>query len=162
MQLVTITEAATEAGKSIQTIRRMIKQRKIQVKRQKTPQGFNYLIIKDSLTAAVNAAAVAAASSLANEAPIQDTHEEIAPATPDAQPDIHDVTATTQTMERDHRVIAEFERFGSTINTLIEQNTRDKENFFQLIKTFQDRVITLENQIKLLGAPKTSWWKFWK
>jgi len=163
MQLVTITEAATEAGKSIQTIRRMIKQRKIQVKRQKTPQGFNYLIVKDSLTAAMNAAASAVAASAANEAPIQEVPDEAAPAAMhDAQPDIHDVTATTQTIERDHRIIAEFERFGSTINTLIEQNTRDKENFFQLIKTFQDRVITLENQIKLLEAPKSSWWKFWK
>ncbi len=159
MQLITITEAASTANKSIQTIRRMIKQKKIQVKRQKTPQGFNYLIVKDSLLTAVAAI---------NEAATHELPEEM---TPEVDSTIHDVTATTQPMERDHRAItqelhdtfqAQFERFGATINTLIEQNTRDKDNFFQLIKTFQDRVITLENHIKLLEAPAAPWWKFWE
>lgn len=160
MQLITITEAAATANKSIQTIRRMIKQRKVQVKRQKTPQGFNYLIVKDSLMTAVAA--------VEHEATTHEVDEEVVHDTPT---DIHEVTATTQPMERDHRAItqelhdtfqAQFERFGATINTLIEQNTRDKDNFFQLIKTFQDRVITLENHIKLLEAPAAPWWKFWK
>lgn len=130
MQLININEAATLSGKSIQTIRRMIKQKKITVRKQKTPQGFNYLVDKDSLTQAI---------------------------------------VSSQDIEREHRPItapsgedfkAEAERFNSTIQKLIEQNERDKENFFQLIRTFQDRVGTLENQIKLLEAPKKRWWRF--
>ncbi|MBI2638530.1 helix-turn-helix domain-containing protein [Candidatus Peregrinibacteria bacterium] len=143
MELITINDAATFSGKSIQTIRRMIKQKKIRVKRQKTPQGFNYLIIKDSLSEFI------------------DAHTQ-----PPTQPDV-----TTQPDSREHRAIdpssggdfqAEMERFNTTIQKLIEQNQRDKDNFFQLIKTFQDRVFTLENQIKLLEAPARRWWKFWK
>ncbi len=143
MELITINDAATVSGKSIQTIRRMIKQRKVRVKKQKTPQGFNYLIIKESLLDFVNARTQA-----------------------NTQPD-----ATIQEDTREHRPInvassedfrEEIERFSTTIQKLIEQNQRDKENFFQLIKTFQDRVFTLENQIKLLEAPARRWWKFWK
>lgn len=126
MQLININEAAVLSGKSIQTIRRMIKQKKISVRRQKTPQGFNYLIDKDSLT---------------------------------------QIVADSQNTEREHRPITgEFERFNATVQKLIEQNERDKENFFQLIKTFQDRVVSLENQIKLLEAPapRKRWWQFSK
>jgi hypothetical protein len=143
MELITLNEAATFSGKSIQTIRRMIKQRKIRVKRQKTPQGFNYLIIKGSLI---------------------DFLDTRTPTT--TQPD-----STTQPTLREHRPITppsqddfrvELERFNATIQKLIEQNQRDKENFFQLIKTFQDRVFTLENEIKMLEAPPRRWWKLWK
>lgn len=143
MELITINDAATFSGKSIQTIRRMIKQKKVRVKRQKTPQGFNYLIIKGSLEEFIN------------------SHTQTA-----TQPDV-----ATQPDSREHRAIdpqfgdafrAEMERFNTTTQKLIEQNQRDKENFFQLIKTFQDRVFALENQIKLLEAPARRWWKIWK
>lgn len=143
MQLININEAAVISGKSIQTIRRMIKQKKISVKRQKTPQGFNYLIIKDSLVGYLS----------------RDTQTITQEAT------------ITQATNRGHRPITsaseddfeiKIERFNSTIQKLIEQNERDKENFFQLIKTFQDRVVSLENQIKLLEAPKKRWWQFLK
>jgi len=132
MQLININEAAKISGKSIQTIRRMIKQKKISVRRQKTPQGFNYLIIKDSLVEYLN----------------RDTQ-------------MHTQgTETNQIPDREHRPIMELEHFNATIQKLIEQNERDKGNFFQLIKTFQDRVVALENQIKLLEAPKKRWWQF--
>lgn len=142
MTLININEAATLSGKSIQTIRRMIKQKKVQVKRQKTPQGFNYLIIKESLVDFLNQ-------------PIQTS----------TQP-----SASSRETTREHRPIdidyanlfkGELERFGTTIQKLIEQNEHDKNNFFQLIKTFQDRVFTLENQIKMLEAPKRKWWRLW-
>lgn len=143
MQLLTINDAAALVGKSIQTIRRMIKHKKIQVKRQKTPQGFNYLIIKESLTGFLNQ-----------------------PTQPSIQQDV-----STQTDTREHRPIeerlehlfrTEVERFNTTMQQLIDQHSNDKKNFFQLIKTFQDRVIELENQVKLLESPKTNWWQFWK
>lgn len=143
MHLININDAAALSGKSIQTIRRMIKHKKIQVRRQKTPQGFNYLIIKESLLDYIHRDAQAAP---------QDT-------------------STTQISNREHRPITpaledhfktEVERFNTTIQKLIAQNERDKENFFQLVKTFQDRVVSLENQIKLLEAPRKRWFRFWR
>lgn len=143
MELLTINEAASLSGKSIQTIRRMIKHKKVQVKRQKTPQGFNYLIIKETLL------------NYLNRVSQPGTQEE----------------ASSQNLEREHRPInanyeeafkGELERFGTTIQKLIEQNAHDKENFFGLIKTFQDRVFTLENHIKMLEAPRRKWWRVWK
>lgn len=142
MQLITINEAATVSGKSIQTIRRMIKHKKISVKRQKTPQGFNYLIVKESLSDFMNQATKV----------------------------IHQDDSTIQETSREHRPLdasfqevfkAELERFGMTMQQLIEQNQRDKENFFQLIKTFQDRIFSLESHIKMIEAPKKKWWKPW-
>lgn len=47
--LLTINEAADFLGKSTQTIRRLVKQRKIKYRRKRTPQGFNYFIEKNSL-----------------------------------------------------------------------------------------------------------------
>lgn len=143
MELLTINEAASLSGKSIQTIRRMIKHKKVQVKRQKTPQGFNYLVIKETLL------------SYLSQASQLNTQEDV----------------DSQNLEREHRPInanyeevfkGELERFGTTIQKLIEQNARDKENFFGLVKTFQDRVFTLENHIKMLEAPRKKWWQVFK
>ena len=50
-QLLSIAEAAVTIGKSTQTIRRMIKGKKIKFRRKRTPQGFTYYIDKTSLLA---------------------------------------------------------------------------------------------------------------
>ena len=44
IDLLTIHEAASQLGKSPQTIRRMIKRGEIRARRVKTPQGFHYVI----------------------------------------------------------------------------------------------------------------------
>ncbi len=46
---LTIQEAADLSKKSVQTIRRAIKAKKIKKRKHKTPQGFNYLVDKASL-----------------------------------------------------------------------------------------------------------------
>ncbi|MBI4994407.1 hypothetical protein HZC21_02045 [Candidatus Peregrinibacteria bacterium] len=143
MELLTINDAAQLSGKSIQTMRRMIKQKKVQIKKQKTPQGFNYLIIKDSLLNYM-----AHASQMATQ----------------QAPSIQGYTREHQSITQDYteQFKAEIDQFNMTIQKLIEHSSKDKENFFRLIGTFQDRVSVLENQIKLLESPKPSWWKFWK
>ncbi|PIQ78582.1 hypothetical protein COV82_00245 [Candidatus Peregrinibacteria bacterium CG11_big_fil_rev_8_21_14_0_20_46_8] len=155
MSFININEAATISGKSIQTIRRMIKQKKVRTKQQKTPQGFNYLIDKDSLEAFI---------AKQNEAIAQESAQESSTAAP-TQND-------TNTQERPHRNLhndewrdefkSELGKFTETVQKLVDQNAQDKSNFFGLIKTFQDRIITLEDQIKLLKEPETTWWQFWK
>jgi site-specific DNA-cytosine methylase len=52
--------------------------------------------------------------------------------------------------------------FKDTVQKLIDQHEKDKENLFRLIKTFQDRVVVLENQVKLLAQPKKKWYEIWK
>lgn len=142
-QLLTIIEAAQVSGKSIQTIRRMIKQKKIKVKRQKTPQGFNYLVVKESLV-----------DFFEKNRLMQQV-----------------VEVDTQEPTREHRSLnddsiaqfrGEVDRFNTTIQKLISQSENDKNKFFDLIKTFQDRVMILESNIKLLEAPKSKWWQLWK
>ncbi|MEK9132122.1 MAG: hypothetical protein AAB606_00205 [Patescibacteria group bacterium] len=147
MELLTINEAALFSGKSIQTIRRMIKQKKVTVKRQKTPQGFNYLVIKDSLLESISRASQTPTQA---EPIIQEDTREHRPITEATSPDLEQVFRR------------EIGQFNTTIQKLVEQNQKDKEGFFQLIKTFQDRVVVLEDQIKQLGAPQASWWQFWK
>ena len=49
--LLSISEAAELIGKSTQTIRRMVRGKKIKFRRKKTPQGFTYHIDKESLLA---------------------------------------------------------------------------------------------------------------
>lgn len=145
MQLLTINQAAEISGKSIQTIRRMIKKKKLQIKRKKTPQGFNYLIFEDSLLGLLKEPV---------QAPIQTPTQ---------------TASTTQMASREHRSIndqdnelfkAQIDGLNVTIQKLVEQNAKDKENFFGLVRTFQDRIVFLENHIKLLEAPKP-WWKIW-
>lgn len=177
-ELITIIQAAQISGKSIQTMRRMIKQRKLRVKKQKTPQGFNYLIVKSSLDELMNDAHSKAFFNDYPSAPVmqpqtpvnQQTQEQSQPLNTRTE---HATTYEMPTQEttREHRainqeIIEEFRgevgKFNTTIQKLIEQHQSDKTNFFDLIKTFQDRVIILENQIKQLEAPKPSWWKIWK
>ena len=177
-ELITIIQAAQISGKSIQTMRRMIKQKKIRVKKQKTPQGFNYLIVKTSLDEMMNDSHPKA---FLNDYPAAPTMQQQAPVNHETQEQIHQTSTRaeqattyempTQEATREHRsinqdIIEEFRgevgKFNTTIQKILEQHQSDKANFFDLIKTFQDRVIVLETQIKQLEAPKPSWWKVWK
>lgn len=138
MEFITITEAANLTGKSIQTIRRMIKRKRIQVRRQKTPQGFNYMVDKYSLQAYLQNRDNQMNNQIMGMAP---------QSTPLPYPPSY---------ERGH---AGLDRLTTTIEKLVSQNEKDKDSFFGLIKTFQERIGVLENQIKLLEAPKKRWWQ---
>lgn len=152
MQLITINEAANLLGKSIQTIRRMIKQKKIEVRKQRTPQGFNYLIVKESLRESLTMAGVSSTTDAPSfiNAEVREHRN------------IDENESSTSQMNFEDTFRDQLEQFGSTIQKLIEQNQQDKSNFFQLIKTFQDRNSLLEDRIKQLEAPRPAKWKFWK
>ena len=154
MELITILEAAEISEKSIQTIRRMIKQHKIKVKRQKTPQGFNYVIVKDSL---MNYIKLTSQTDTQNNTVDESTAETTTQRLPN---DYREHRSIGEDFKDEFR--SELGQLNTTIQKLIEQNDRDKGNFFQLIKTFQDRVYVLEDQIKMLEGPKQTWWQFWK
>lgn len=139
---LTIQEAAKLSGKSIQTIRRAVKSKKLNARKKKTPQGYNYMIDKDALVVAYNLVISEQKEEKKKKKKISETPRKLA-----------EKGATAEDMKM----------FKDTVQKLMDQNEKDKENFFRLIKTFQDRVVALENQVKLLQEPpKKKWYQVWK
>ncbi|MCX6734302.1 MAG: helix-turn-helix domain-containing protein [Candidatus Peregrinibacteria bacterium] len=147
--LITIQEAADLTQKSIQTIRRAIKSKKIKFRRDKTPQGFNYLIDKDSVFEfyGMQASATqpqAAAASAPAQAP---TTEPVAFQ--------NDETMNVNTHD--------FKAFVQTMQTMISQHSEERQSFLRLVNTMQEKIFILENQINLLKAPQVKkWYQLWK
>lgn len=189
-QYITIKDASELSGKSVQTIRRMIKSKKLKYRKDRTPQGFNYLIDFVSLqeNSRISATALeqfvlanqnivnspeSQQSTQATETVIQTTAtskvEAVdldlrtpAPQAQATQQPIQDLMPATQ--DRSHQQIVSYEpvkEFNDTMQKLIEQHGKEKENLFRLIETFQNKVISLENKIKVETNSKGSWFKFW-
>lgn len=191
--LITITDAASISGKSIQTIRRAIKAKKIKVKKQKTPQGFNYLIIKDTL---VECYQLGGKSEL-REIPIERHADE-----PVIRLDIQETTgvigsgmgdqvgdrmgdamgsnvssnsasganaelekmrelALTERRIEIARTEAAMKDLDGKIGSLVNTYSNEREQITQVLKDFKDRILVLENQIRLLQAPKKKWYQLW-
>ena len=153
-QFISINEAAELVGKSQQTIRRVIKAKKVDSRREKTPQGFNYFIGKASLLSYYGVSESAAPAEQAVE-------QRSVPAVKlgNAE-DFKQLLA-----EREHKVMVEYApvaEFNKTLQALIQQHAREKENLFQLVEAFQNKVVTLET--KLHGQDEQSdkpWYRFW-
>jgi len=141
---LTIQEAAELTQKSIQTIRRAIQSKKIKSRKKKTPQGYNYMIDKDSLMSSYD-------FQKANDAVVAEKKESA-----------ENISKNTKKIAKQYLTHDDLGIFKDTVQKLIDQNEKDKENFFRLIKTFQDRVMVLENQVKLLAQPKKKWYQLWK
>lgn len=140
-QYISIKDAAKVSNKSIQTIRRAIKSNKIGYKKQKTPQGFNYLIDRESFFNEYNISRADTTKRIPSNETTQITE-----------------LATLQ-MESFQTQLTEF---SETMRTLVEQHAKEKENLFKLIETFQNKVISLENKLKLVEENMSrSWWRFW-
>ncbi len=141
--LLTIQETAAITGKSLQTIRRAIKARKLEAKRKRTPQGFNYMVTQESVASfyKVNMKAF----NRDREQGSVDTKEK-AIANDPAYATLHDL----QTLEKE-------------VASLLNEYKSEKESFVRFMKAFQERFVVLENQLKLLEEPKKKpWFKFWK
>lgn len=138
---ISIKDAAKISNKSIQTIRRAIKSNKIDYKKQKTPQGFNYLIDRESFYNEYNIARA-------------DTTQRI---------QSHQVAQVSQLATKQMEGFqTQLTEFSETMKTLVEQHAKEKENLFKLIETFQNKVISLENKLKLVEENMNRrWWRFW-
>lgn len=146
--LYSIQEAAAFAGKSVQTIRRALKTKKLTAKKQRTPQGFNYLIHEESLVSFYK---------LAN------TTRQHKSIKTEAEPSATLAEATQTSLVQEFASKDEFTEQKRNIDKLIDENRKDKETFMRFVKVFQDRFTALENQVKLLGEPgKKKWYNFWK
>jgi excisionase family DNA binding protein len=141
--LYTIHEAAAYVNKSVQTIRRALKTKKLQAKKKKTPQGFNYLIKEESLLELYK-----------NER----QHGGI-----NMEKSLRDAEQTSLVVEYASK--EDFDEQKKTLNSLVDENRKDKETFMRFVKVFQDRFTALESQVKLLEEPAGSrrkWFQFWK
>lgn len=141
---LTIQEAAEVSNKSIQTIRRALKGKKLKFRKKKTPQGYNYMIDKDSLISTYEIRAAF------NEV-VKETEEKT-----------DTISKSAKKIQRQYLTKDDMGMFKDTVQKLIDQHEKDKENLFRLIKTFQDRVVVLENQVKMLAEPKKKWYELWK
>lgn len=142
--LLSIHEAASISGKSVQTIRRAIKARKIQVKRRKTPQGFNYLVTQDSLK---NYYKLQANLFEREQGSIKS----------------HAPESRSKAVPTDFVTHEDLKSLQQNIEQLLDEYKKEKDNFMRFAKAFQDRFVVLENQLKLIEEPrKKSWFQFWK
>lgn len=135
--LLTIQEAAEISGKSIQTIRRAIKGNKVNFKRKKTPQGFNYTINRESLV---------------NYYKLQSSLFDRDPA---------GIKESGKGVSKEFASLDDLKKLQKDIVAVLDEHKKEKDSFMRFMKAFQDRFVVLENQLKLLEQPKKPWFKFW-
>lgn len=170
---ISINEAADLSGRSQQTIRRIIKAKKVKYKKIKTPQGFNYEIELQSLMDFYELdESISAATTPSNQDQIvtQSTQAESAER-PVAKPLVSEEQGLdeAQTIKnlldnRGHKVLVDYapvQEFNQTLQVLIKQHSKEKENLFKLIEAFQNKVVTLETKLKSTEEKGKSWYRFW-
>ena len=216
--LISITDAAQMCGKSIQTLRRAIKSKKIKVRKKRTPQGFNYLVEKESVLSfyglkepksfrdipieqGIDEAAIHASHGV-HDAPVtsEGVHSEGLPVdTVDARDTVHaraeelakmhdiqvaqaqaaaqaQAVALATTQATTHQMALRLEihetatiavqesvkQLDSKLENLVGQYTQERTQLGNLLKEFQDRMLVIENQVRMLQAPKKRWFQMWK
>lgn len=138
--MYSIQEAAEISNKSVQTIRRALKAKKLQGKKQKTPQGFNYLIGEDSLFKLYK---------------LERNHSSIKSELKNSE----QTSLITEYASKEDLL-----EHKKVLDHLVDENRKDKETFMRFVKVFQERFTSLESQVKLLEEPeaKKKWYQFWK
>ncbi|MCK9186738.1 hypothetical protein M0P48_04870 [Candidatus Gracilibacteria bacterium] len=156
-EFISIQDAADLSLKSIQTIRRAIKAKKMRIKRQKTPQGFNYMIERNSFCEFYG---------IKNEAPASAKTDapsnEISGVTNKKVKSFIKFAETEESEDKVYISANDFKNFSQTMERLLNQHSDERQNFLRLITSFQERIVVLENQLNLLSAPKKKWFQLWK
>jgi hypothetical protein len=183
-QYISLKDAAALTERSQQTIRRFIKGNKIKYRKYKTPQGFTYLVEKSSLLALFQGENELDEAELVEDfEPELDEQDGSTPVyeAPVAAPEVYfRAQPQPQPQPRPHpqpvpppppppstngNLPGAGSGFQTIINELIRQHREDKNRLFELLETFQKRILILEDHIHQLEAPKGTpkrWYKFWK
>ena len=141
VKYVTIQEAADLSGKSIQTIRRAIKTKKLSSRKKKTPQGYNYAVNRESVIKLYKMRI------RVNERKSGGLKRK----------------AKRQGLAENFVSMDELRKIQDDMDQLIAEQRKSKESFIRFMKTFQERFVVLENQLKLIEEPKDRrWYQFWK
>jgi predicted transcriptional regulator len=138
---LTIQEAAQISGKSIQTIRRAIKSNKLTSKRKRTPQGFNYVISRDSV---INAFKLQATLFDREKGGLDSSRK------------------SEKGLSKEYATLEELKKLQAEIENVLSEHRKEKESFVRFMKAFQEKFMVLENQLKLIEQPKKHWFHFWK
>lgn len=189
-QYISLKDAALMTERSQQTIRRLIKTNKVRYRKYKTPQGFTYLVEKTSLVNHFNEEGNLEEAELVEEFdPAMMTSEEVdmeidepfeepasrphhqpmssnghapyyseAPVRAPMPPPVH---ATPVAPPPPPPAPA----LQPVLNELIRQHREDKGRLFELLETFQKRILILEEHIRQLEAPKAApkkWYQFFR
>lgn len=151
---ISIQDAAELSKKSVQTIRRAIKSKKLKHRKSKTPQGFNYLINRESLCEIYK---LKIEEPAVKEEKVQKEEKvKVAKAV---------VKKETKVAEKKEHVsisLDDFDSFKKALETMVSNHSEERQNFLRLINTLQEKIFVLENQVNLLQAPKKSWYQIWK
>lgn len=163
-EYISLNEAAEISGKSLQTIRRAVKAKKISIKRKKTPQGFHYLVEKKSL---MSCYAIKTTKKMKNaKAESVQEAQQIPFEGMDIGESIAHMKEVKKNLKKDLKnsiTPQQLKEFEKALHRFVQQHQKEREQFVHLIQAFQKRVSELENQIKLLDAPgKKRWYHFWK
>lgn len=136
---ITIQEAADLSGKSIQTIRRAIKAKKLEHRKKKTPQGFNYMVKRESVI------------------------EVYKLRIPKGQRTQGRLKKGKKDTPQEFATLDDLKKLQGDVEGMLEDHEKAKESFMRFMKTFQEKFVVLENQLKLLEEPnKKKWYQFWK
>jgi len=150
-KFLTIQDAADLSKKSVQTIRRAVKSKKLVCKKQRTPQGFNYMISRESLSATYN---------LNLEEDVQQPKAKAAPTTA-AKPELS--KKPEESKSDDFAITADdFKNFTKTLDRMVTQHSEERQNFMRLVNTLQEKIFVIENQMNLLKEPQKKWYHVWK
>lgn len=180
-EFIDINEAAALSGKSVQTIRRAIKLKRFSVRRKKTPQGFYYVILKKTIVdlyGGLKKIPVEPASPHTDSR--MDSHTG---SHTDSHMDSHMDSRTSSRMDsrethrpRNHlhnrHGQAEFsltkpsknqemQELKRAMQSVMNQYQKEREQMTLLLKDLQNRLFVMENQVRLLSAPKKKWYQFW-
>ncbi len=156
-EFISIQEAADLSLKSIQTIRRAIKSKRLRIKRQKTPQGFNYMIERNSFCEFYGIK-IAGESTVKTETP----SSEISGTTNKKVKSFIKFAETEESEDKVYISANDFKNFSQTMERLLNQHSEERQNFLRLITSFQEKIVVLENQLNLLSAPKKNWYQIWR
>ena len=145
---ISIQEASDLSQKSIQTIRRAIKSKKLKVRRMKTPQGFNYLVDKNSLCGFYGVKNVEKSSK-----PSEKT---------ETANDFSTEISSSKSTGKEIISADEFRNFTKILEKMVNQHSDERQNFMRLVNTLQEKIFVLENQMNLLKTPAKKWYHVWK
>lgn len=138
---ITIQESAELSGKSIQTIRRAIKAKKLEHKKKKTPQGYNYMVNRESV---INVYKLRIAKMDRQQGGIKSKKK-------------------NTTVANEFATLNDLKKVQTEMQELIVEHQKASESLKRFIKAFQERFMVLENQMKLIESPdQKRWYQFWK
>lgn len=158
-EFINIHEAAEISGKSVQTIRRALKTKKIKFRKKGTAQGFNYLISRSSILEFYR---IKNAFPGVKEEVVSENQGKIPFEASERKTEKLVEETAAKSFEGFTLSAEDFRSFTRTLERMVTQHSEERQNFLRLVNTLQEKIFILENQMNLLQSPKKRWYQLWK